>query len=246
MTNLFHNKKFLSALLLLAIIAAVSAFLLTARGNPTVASTDHSNVSGPAELRDLQAIAVSKGITLDEAIEIYAWRDDFSRMVTAIEEDDPDSIAEAASTSGSTALIRFSGSIPADAQRTIDDFEAENPNLTITKQTNVGYTEREYVEAVVGAYYSVMAKDGVKDGTAHFEGETNKIRHVSENGNPTLRCKASRVGTSSRSGCQRGHQARYHGQFHHIPVGRPEGFGRSGQRLQAHGRRDVGQLHVRL
>lgn len=41
-------KKFLGALLLLAIIAAVSAFLLTARGNPPVAATDHSNVSGPA------------------------------------------------------------------------------------------------------------------------------------------------------------------------------------------------------
>ena len=175
MTNLFQTKKFLSVLLLLAIIAAVSAFLITARGNPTVAATDHSNVSGPAELRDLQAIANQYGITLDEAIEMYAWRDDFSRMVTAIKQDNPDSIAEGASTSGSTALIRFSGSIPADAQRTIDDFEANNPNLTITKQTNVGYTEREYVEAVVGAYYSVMAENGVKDGTAHFEGETNEI-----------------------------------------------------------------------
>ena len=175
MTHLLKTKKVLSALLLLAIIAAVSAFLLTARGNPPVAATDYSNVSGPAELNDLQSLANQYGITLDEAIEMYAWRDDFSRMVTAIKEDNPDSIAEAASTSGSTALIRFSGSISADTQRTIDDFEAKNPNLTITKQTNVGYTEREYVEAVVGAYYAVMEKNGVEDGTAHFEGETNEI-----------------------------------------------------------------------
>ena len=133
MTNLFQTKKLLSALLVVAIIAAVSAFLLTARGNPTVAAIDRSNVSGPAELNDLQFLADAKGITLDEAIEMYAWRDDFSRMVTTIEEDNPDSIAEAASTSGSTALIRFSGSISSDAQRTIDDFEADNPNLTITR-----------------------------------------------------------------------------------------------------------------
>lgn len=165
----------MSALLLLAIIAAVSAFLLTTRGNPPVAAIDYINVSGPAELMDLQAIANQEGITLDESIARYAWRDDFSRMITAIKKEHPDSITEAASTSGSTALIRFSGSIPADAQRTIANFETQNPNLTIIKQTNVGYTEEEYVEAVVGAYYSVMAGDAVKDGRAHFEGETNEI-----------------------------------------------------------------------
>ncbi len=156
-TNLFKTKKVLSALLLVAIIAAVSAFLIAANKDSPVVTTDHSSVSGPSELNDLQSIADANGITLDEAIEMYAWRDDFSRMVTAIQEEHPDSVAEAASTSGSTALIRFSGSIPADAQITIEDFEAKNTNLTITKQTNVGYTEKEYVEAVVGAYYSVMA-----------------------------------------------------------------------------------------
>ena len=103
------------------------------------------------------------GITLDEAIARYAWRDDFSKMVTAIKEDNPDSIAGAASTSGSTATIRFSGLISADAQRVIDDFEAKNPNLTISKQTNLGYNERESEEAVVGAYYAVMAESGVED-----------------------------------------------------------------------------------
>ncbi len=131
----------MSALLLVAIIAAVSAFLLTARSNPPVAATDHSNVSGPAELDDLQFLADAKGITLDEAIARYAWRDDFSKMVSAIEDDDPDSIAGAASTSGSTATIRFSGLISADAQRVIDDFETENQHVTISTQTNLGYNE---------------------------------------------------------------------------------------------------------
>ena len=175
MTNLFKTKKVLGVLLLVAIIASVSAFLIAANNDSPVVTTDHNNVSGPAELNDLQFMADAERITLDESIARYAWRDDFSRMVTAINEDNPDIIAEAASTSGSTGLIRFSGSIPADAQRAIADFEARNPNLTVTKHTNVGYTEREYVEAVVGAYYSVMAENGVRDGTAHFEGETNEI-----------------------------------------------------------------------
>ena len=78
MTNLFSTKKVLSVLLLIAIIAAAAVFLLTARGNPPVAATSHDSVSGDAELEDLQFVADAKGITLDEAIARYGWRDDFS------------------------------------------------------------------------------------------------------------------------------------------------------------------------
>ena len=175
MTNLFQTKKFLGALLLLAIIAAASAFLLTARGNPPVGATDHSNVNSPAELRDMQAIANQYGITLDEAIARYAWRDDFSAAVGAIRDNDPSSLASAAITSTSSATINFSGSISADAQRVVDDFENENPNITTSKRTNLGYTETEAEEAVVGAYFAVKEENGVKDGTAYFDDETNQI-----------------------------------------------------------------------
>ena len=196
------DQKLLSALLLVAIIAVVSAFLLTARGDPPVEATDRSNVSGPAELNDLQFMADQEGITLDEAIEMYAWRDDFSRLVTAIQEEHPDSVTEAASTSGSTALIKFSGSIPADAQRTIEDFETQNPNLTIVTQTNVGYTEEEYVKAVVGAYYSVMAEDAVKDGRAHFEGETNEIVILLKMKTPPSDAKKAQLERSAEQGAK--------------------------------------------
>ena len=189
-------------LLLVAIIAAVSAFLLTSRGNLPVAAIDHSNVSGPTELDDLQFLADAKGITLDEAIARYAWRDDFSKMVSAIEDDDPDSIAGAASTSGSTATIRFSGLISADAQRAIDDFEAKNPSLTISKQTNLGYSERESEEAVVGAYYAVMAERGVKDGTAHFEGETNEIVIFAKMETPPSDAEKARLERAAEQGAK--------------------------------------------
>ena len=226
MTNLFQTKKVLSALLLIAIIAAVSAFLLTARGNPPVAATDHSNVSGPAELNDLQFMADAKGITLDEAIERYAWRDDFSMMVTAIEEDNPGSIAEAASTSGSTAIIRFAGSISADAQRVIDDFEAKNPNLTISTQTNLGYTEKESEEAVVGAYYAVMAENGVNDGTAHFEGETNEIVILVKMETPPSDAEKAKLERAAEQGAKESTRPNITDTFTISPVGRPEGFGR--------------------
>ena len=175
MTNLFSTKKVLSVLLLIAIIAAAAVFLLTARGNPPVAATSHDSVSGDAELEDLQFVADAKGITLDEAIARYGWRDDFSAAVGAIRDNDPSSLAGAAITSTSSATINFSGSISADAQSVIDDFETENPNITTSTQTNLGYTEKEAEEAVVGAYFAVIEENGVEDGTAYFDDETNQI-----------------------------------------------------------------------
>ena len=129
----------MGALLWVAIIASVSAFLIAAKNDSPVATTSHSSVSGDAELEDLQFVADAKGITLDEAIARYAWRDDFSAAVGVIRDNDPSSIAGAAITSASTATINFSGSISADAQSVIDDFEAENPNITISTQTSLGY-----------------------------------------------------------------------------------------------------------
>ena len=173
--HLFSTKKVLSVLLLIAIIAAAAVFLLTARGNPPVAATSHDSVSGDAELEDLQFVADAKGITLDEAIARYGWRDDFSAAVGAIRDNDPSSLAGAAITSTSSATINFSGSISADAQSVIDDFETENPNITTSTQTNLGYTEKEAEEAVVGAYFAVIEENGVEDGTAYFDDETNQI-----------------------------------------------------------------------
>ena len=75
----------------------------------------HPSINSLAELDDLQFIANQYGITLDESIARYAWGDDFSEMATAIEDDDPDSVVDVAITSGSTAWIKFSGSISGNA-----------------------------------------------------------------------------------------------------------------------------------
>ena len=151
---------------------------------------------------DLQFLTDAKGITLDEAIARYAWRDDFSEMVSAIQDDDPDRIAGAASTSRSTATIRFSGLMSADTQRVIDDFEAKNPNLTISKQTNLGYNERESEEAIVGAYYAVMAENGVEDGTAHFEGDTNEIVIFARMATPPSNAEKARLERAAEQGAK--------------------------------------------
>ena len=137
----------------------------------------HPSISGPAEVRDLETVAYQSGITLDEAIVRYAWRDDFSRMVTVVEKDNPDSFVEAASTSGSSAWIKFSGPISGNARKAIDKFKSENPRVTVSLQVgkDPGFTRREADEAVVGAHFAVMAEDGVQDSVTYYDSDAIEI-----------------------------------------------------------------------
>lgn len=57
MTNLLKTKKGLSSLLLVVIVAAVSAFWIAAHNDSSAVTASHSSVSGPAELEDLQFVA---------------------------------------------------------------------------------------------------------------------------------------------------------------------------------------------
>ena len=137
----------------------------------------HASINSPAELNDLQFIANQDGITLDESIMRFAWRDDFSKMVTAIEKENPDSVVDAASTSGSSAWIKFSGSISGNARNDIDKFQSENPHVEISLQAgrDPGFTKREAEEAVIGAHFAVMAEDGVQDSVTYYDSDAIEI-----------------------------------------------------------------------
>ena len=137
----------------------------------------HASINSPAEVNDLQFIANQDGITLDESIMRFAWRDDFSKMVTAIEDEDPDSVVDAASTSGSSARIKFSGSISANAQDAIDKFKSDNPHVEISLETgqDPGFTKREVEEAVIGAHFAVLEEDGVQDIVTYFDHDADEI-----------------------------------------------------------------------
>ena len=139
----------------------------------------HPSINSPAELNDLQTIAIQYGITLDESIARYAWRDDFSKMVTAIEHEDPDSVVDAGSGKPDklSAWINFSGSISGNARKAIDKFQSENPHVTVSLQTgkDPGFTRREAEEAVVGAHFAVMAEEGVQDSVTFYDSDSVRI-----------------------------------------------------------------------
>lgn len=126
---------------------------------------------------DLQTIAYQYGITLDESIARYAWRNDFSRMVTAIEHEDPDSVVEAGKTGKFSAWINFSGSISGNARKSIDKFKSENPHVKVNLQTgkDPGFTKQEAEEAVVGTHLAVMAEDGVQDSVTFYDSDAIAI-----------------------------------------------------------------------
>ena len=188
---LAYGSSILGVIAVVVVIVAMSA--APGRDDETVAShhsmatltpheaavlmRQHASINSPAELDDLQFIANQYGITLEESIARYAWRDDFSEMVTAIEDDDPDSVVDAASTSGSSARIKFSGSISGNARNAIDKFQSENPHVTVSLQTgkDPGFTKREVEEAVIGAHFAVMAEDGVQDSVTYYDSDAIEI-----------------------------------------------------------------------
>ena len=139
----------------------------------------HASINSPAELRDLQAIANQYGIALDEAIARYAWRDDFSRMTTAIEDEEPDSVVDAGKAGSMTAEnhIKFSGSISGTARNGIDNFQSENPHVEISLQASrdPGFTKREADAAVIGAHFAVMEEDDVQDAVTYYDNDAIEI-----------------------------------------------------------------------
>ena len=137
----------------------------------------HPSINSPAELEDLQFMANQEGITLEESIARYAWEDDFSSVVAAIRDNDPGSVVYVAITSGSSAKIKFSGSISGNARNAIEKFKSENPHVTVSLEIgkDPGFTKREADAAVVGAHLAVMAEDGVQDGVTYYDNDAIEI-----------------------------------------------------------------------
>ena len=162
----------------------------------------HPSINSPAELNDLQHIAVQDGITLNESIARHAWRGDFSSMVTTFENDDPDSVVDAAITSGSSAWIKFSGSISADARKAIDKFKSENPHVEVSLETgkDPGFTRREADEAVVGAHFAVMAEDGVQDSVTYYDSDAIEIVVTVQMATPPSGAKLSSLEKAAERG----------------------------------------------
>ena len=96
------DNTLLMALPMLCVLISVTVGVVHAQDTgdggtppPEAAPPEIDDPPSDAELQDLQFIANQEGISLQEAIDRYAWRDNFSLAVSKIREAAPGSFAGA-------------------------------------------------------------------------------------------------------------------------------------------------------
>ncbi len=131
-----------------------------------------------AELQDLQFIADQDGISLQEAIDRYAWHDNFSLATSRIREAAPEDFASAEIVGPRQARIAFKEQPPQAALDMLDIFRDSHSGVTVEVRTGLGYSEAELQKAIPAVHYAVFRSPGVRDATTSFESSTAQIRTV--------------------------------------------------------------------
>ena len=127
------------------------------------------------ELIDLQAVADQYGISLQEAIDRYAWNDNFSLAVSKIRVAAPATFAGAEIVDGSHAWIAFAGPPPKTALDIIDIFTSSHSGVSVEVRTNQSVTAAELETAIPAVHYAVFKAPGVRDASTSFESATSEI-----------------------------------------------------------------------
>ena len=158
---------------------AVIIAMLAATG---LSSTLDTSTNEDAELEDLRTVVDEADITPQEAVARYGWHDDFARMVSKVRVSSPGEVATAKITGDDSGSISFPGETPDSARTLVDTFEADFPAVTVTTETNMGYTEREIQAATIAAHYSVYRTEGVLGAASSFDHETMQIDIIAQTG----------------------------------------------------------------
>jgi hypothetical protein len=170
---------------LLAIATAVTAPLAVSAAEPEVAQPviDLPDVTAPtvggapneAELQDLQAIAKQSGMSLEAAIDRYAWNDNFALAVAEIQEAAPEAFTMAEIVDANTAWVAFAGDVPADARDILARFNRAHGGVSVDVQADWGYTATSLEQAIEEVHYAVLDAPGVRDASTTFDSATGGI-----------------------------------------------------------------------
>ena len=175
--------RYILMTLLLLTVLIVATVLVFPRGE---ADAEVAGFPGPtsqgaeqsisnAELQDLQAVAEQYGISLQEAIDRYAWRNNFSQAASRIRKAAPTSFAGAEIVGDDRAWVAFTGSAPESAIEIIDEFSRSHSGIHVEIRTGYGFSEVELREAIPAVHYAVLAMPDVRDATTSFESDTAQI-----------------------------------------------------------------------
>ena len=131
-----------------------------------------------AELSDLQAVADRKGISLQEAIDRYAWNDNFALAVSKIREEAPATFAGAEIVDGAHAWVAFTGRPPRAALDIIEFFRSSHSGVSVEVRTDLGFSEAELEEGIPAVHYAVLKATEVLDASTSFDSATGQIRTI--------------------------------------------------------------------
>ena len=128
-----------------------------------------------AELEDLQFIADQKGMSLQEAIDRYGWRDNFSLAASRIREAAPETFAGAEIVDGANAWIAFTGRPPKEALDIIDIFTGSHSGVSVEVRTSQSVTHAEISDAVPAVHYALLDAEGVRIAHTTFNRDTAQM-----------------------------------------------------------------------
>lgn len=128
-----------------------------------------------AELQDLQGVAETMGLTLEEAIARYGWQEAFSSMLSEAKAAAPESFAGAEIVDGANAWVAFIGEPPAEARAAIHGFVKDNTHVNVEVRTDARVSEADRAGAVEAAHYAVLGHPAVVDATTVVDDRPPRI-----------------------------------------------------------------------
>ena len=179
----FLKFRVILAGLILLIVLTVSTVLVFQGEEADAEDADFQGRASPgaeqsisaAELQDLQAVAEQYGISLQEAIDWYAWRNNFSQAVSKIREAAPASFAGSEIVGNDRAWVAFMGSAPESALEIIDTFSSSYSGIHVEIRTGYGFSEVELKEAIPAVHYAVLAMPDVRYAATSFDSDAAQI-----------------------------------------------------------------------
>lgn len=145
---------------------------------PDVAPPSVGDPTSETELRDLGTLAAQRDISLEEAIDRYAWNDNFALAVNVVRELFPNAFSGAEIVDSQQAWIAFTGDVPDGALEVFASFRQSHPGVAVEIHRDFGFTELGLQEVIETVHYAVLAATGVRDASTSFDYGTRRITIV--------------------------------------------------------------------
>lgn len=125
-------------------------------------------------LEDYVFIATEMGISPEEAIDRFAWQDDFALSVDTIRNEFPDAFARAEITGSRQAGVVFRDEAPSGALDIIDAFRRQH-DVSVDVVAALGFNEVELGKAIEAAHFAVFEHPDVREAVTDFDFDLRRI-----------------------------------------------------------------------